>query len=89
MVERCKKLIDSVRPEGIADLRPIKRNPYDRCVIGSVIRDIREVETLDRMPQVRRKRASHAPKLAGGGCKTAVNVGNALTTQGASFGVPR
>jgi hypothetical protein len=50
VVERCKKLINGLRPERIADLGPIKGNSYDRCVIGSVIGDIGEVETLDRLP---------------------------------------
>ena len=34
-------------------------------VIGPVIGDVGEVKAIHRMPEVRRERASHAPKLAG------------------------
>ena len=65
MVQRGEELVDRVRPERVAHLGSIKGNPYDGSIVGPVIGDVCELEALHRMPEVRRKRAGHAPKLAG------------------------
>lgn len=63
MVQRRIELINGVRPERVSYLGPIKSDPHDRGVIGPVIGDIGEVKAIHRIPQLRRERASHAPKL--------------------------
>ena len=65
MVQRGKELVHRVRPERVAHLGSIKGNAYDGSVVGTVIGDVCELETLHRVPELRRKRAGHAPKLAG------------------------
>jgi len=64
MVQRRIELINSVRPERVAYLGPIKGHPDDGGVVGPVISDVGEVKAIHRMPQLRRERASHALKLA-------------------------
>ena len=65
MVQCDVELVDGVRPEGIAYLRPIEGDPYHRRLDCPVIRDVGEVEPFHLVPQVRRKWAGHDPKLAG------------------------
>ena len=65
MIHCGKELVDGVWPERVAYLWPIKGNPYDGSVIGAVIGDVGELKTFHRMPLIWRKRAGHAPKLAG------------------------
>ena len=64
MVQRRVELINGVRPERIAYFGPIKGDPHNGGVIRPVIGDVGEVKAIYRMPQVRRERAGHAPKLA-------------------------
>ena len=63
MVQRRIELINGVRPERVAYLGPIKGHPDDGGIVGAVIGDVGEVKAIHRMPQLRRERASHAPKL--------------------------
>ena len=65
MVQCGVELIDGVRPEGVADFGPVKGDSYHGRFVGPVIGDVGEVEPFHRMPEFRRKRAGHAPKLAG------------------------
>jgi hypothetical protein len=59
------ELVDGVRPEGVAYLRPVKGDPYHGRLVAPVVGDVGEVEPFHLVPQVRRKRAGHDPKLAG------------------------
>lgn len=53
MIQSLVKLVDRVRTEGVANLRPIKRDSYGSEAHGPVVRDIGELEAGDLDPSGR------------------------------------
>jgi hypothetical protein len=60
MVEHAVELVDGVRPERVAHLGPVERHPHRRLRFAvndvAVIRDVRQVEAVDRLPRLGVKR---------------------------------
>ena len=53
VVERGVELVDGVRAEGVADLRPVEGDAHRADVVGAVVRDVGEVEARHRGPRRR------------------------------------
>jgi hypothetical protein len=51
VVERAVELVDGVRPERVAHLRPVERDAYGALVERPVVGDVGEVEALDLRPR--------------------------------------
>src|SRR3712207_8197124 len=50
-LERGDQLVDGLRAEGVAHLRPVERDSDDAGVDGPVIGQVGEGETLHRLPR--------------------------------------
>ena len=50
VLEGGEQLVDGVRTEGVADLGAIERDPHGAVLDGAVVRDVRELESLDLSP---------------------------------------
>ena len=65
VVERGVELVDGVRAERVADLRPVECDPHHADGDGAVVRDVGELEARDGGPRRRvedlRDRSAHAP----------------------------
>jgi len=51
MIERCVQLIDGVRTERVAHLRPIECDSNGADLGGSMVGDVGEREPLDEVPR--------------------------------------
>src|SRR3546814_16756044 len=59
VVEGGIELVDGVRPEGVAHLGPVERDPHHSQVGGAVIRDVGEREAGDFLPHARVEDLGH------------------------------
>ena len=50
MVEGADQLVDGMRPEGVANLGPVEGNANRAVLDGAVLRDVGELEPVDRFP---------------------------------------
>ena len=51
VVERDVQLVDRARPERVAHLRPVERDPHGAVLDGTVVRDVVEVEAGHLVPR--------------------------------------
>ena len=61
VVEGSDQLVDGVRPEGVAHLGPVERDPHGSDVAGAVVGDVGETEAGDLVPPLRPERIGHGP----------------------------
>ena len=60
MVERPIQLVDGVRAEGVAHLRPVERDAHRAGLCGAVVGDVGEVEALHHSPRGRVEGLAHS-----------------------------
>ncbi len=64
MIEGSEQLIDRVGAKGVAQLRPVEGDPHRSNILGPVVGDIGERETVDGVPRIGvEKLRDHGPIL--------------------------